>query len=126
MYKVDYPNRMLGLRYAAADPSIDNGDISDVSFGNIALANMQPGDAIPNYGTVESVSLTMIVINDATGKKSRYKIDTVRMERLVVDVGNLISMSAHLSEKQLGDCVKAIERDPAFRRENGIVMLKDV
>lgn len=126
MYKVDYPNRMLGLRYAAADPSIDNGDISDVSFGNIALANMQPGDTIPNYGTVESVSLSMVVIKDAMGNKSRYKIDTVRMERLVRDVGNLISMSAHLSEKHLGDCVKAIERDPAFRRENGIVMLKDV
>lgn len=126
MYKVDYPNRLLSMRYAAADPSLDNGDMSDTSFGNIALANMQPGDTIPNYGTVESVSQTVIVIKDAMGKKSRYKIDTVRMERLVRDVGGLISMSVHLSEKQLGDCLKAIERDPAFRRVNGVVMLKDV
>lgn len=123
---VDYPNRKLNMRYAKADTGPDGmGDMDPVSFGNIALANMQEGDVVPRYGTVKKVTAKQIQFEKEDGKILRVSVDTPRFEGIARDLGDLISAVNHIGPDRMGNVLDAIERDPAFSYKDSLPQLHD-
>lgn len=121
---VNYPNRKLGWSKAKSDPDFpqDTG-----ALANIAMANLQPGDRVrvaDGFLTVKTIGEKSVVFTKPDGKTTRYDIDTPRMEQLTRDVEGLITAAQHGAE--VGDVMKALERDPAFSRdERGVPQLLD-
>ncbi|GAB5434810.1 MAG: hypothetical protein EpisKO_41800 [Epibacterium sp.] len=117
---VDYPNRKLGLRYARSQDYGLEGD----AMGNIALANMQPGDKIPGEGEVVKVTEKQIRIRGEDGKTQIFSADSARFRKLASDVTDLIQSSQHGVDA--GDALTAIKRDPAFSYDdNKVLRLSD-
>ena len=114
---VDYPNRKLGFRYARSPESQEG-------FGNIALANMKPGETIRGYGEVTRITDKQIRIRGQGGKVSIFSTSSPKYTTLVRDVEDIVLGSQHGSDG--GDVLAAIKRDPAFSYdENQIPQLSD-
>lgn len=122
--EIHYPNRKLGFERAKADPD-DPHDTN--ALANIALANLQPGDAVKvgsDTLTVKSIGSKAVTFTKQDGKTTRFDIDTPRMAQLARDVDGLITASQHSSHGK--DWADIAARDPAFSRdEQGIPRLMD-
>ncbi|HEV8034398.1 LPD5 domain-containing protein, partial [Yoonia sp.] len=123
---VDYPNRQLNMRKARADAPVNGiGDNSDMSLGNIALANAREGDVLPGVGTVLKVTAKQIQITKPDGNVMRLSDGSEKLTGLARDMGALTASSANLRDEQLGSLMEMIERDPALVYRNGVPMLFD-
>ncbi|EDM71041.1 hypothetical protein RAZWK3B_16630 [Roseobacter sp. AzwK-3b] len=125
--EVDYPNRKLNMRKARVDEPVNGiGDNSDMSLGNIALANAREGDVLPGVGTVLKVTEKQIQISKPDGNVVRMSQGNgEKINSLARDMGALIASSANLRDEQLGSLVDMIERDPALVYRDGVPMLFD-
>jgi N12 class adenine-specific DNA methylase len=123
---VDYPNRKLGISKARVDAPVNGiGDSSDLSLGNIALANAKEGDVLPGYGTVLKVTPKQLQVTKLDGAIARLSINSAKLETLARDMGALIASSANLRDEQLGSLIDMIERDPTLTYRDGVPMLFD-
>ena len=123
---VDYPNRQLNMSKARADAPVNGiGDNSDMSLGNIALANAREGDVLPGVGTVLKVTAKQIQITKPDGNVMRLSDGSEKLTSLARDMGALIASSANLRDEQLGSLMDMIERDPALVYRDGVPMLFD-
>ena len=123
---VDYPNRKLNMRYAAAEKPIDGiGDSDPVSLGGVALANARDGDKIPGHGTVTKVTEKQIQITGDDGNVKRISANSEKFISIARDLGDLIGASANLNPDQVGSLLDMIERDPALVYRNGVPQLFD-
>ncbi len=124
--EVDYPNRKLNMRKARADAPVNGiGDNSDMSLGNVALANAREGDVLPGIGSVAKVTDKQIQITKPDGKMMRRTAGNEKFYSLARDMGALIASSANLRDEQLGSLMDMIERDPALVYRDGVPMLFD-
>lgn len=124
--KVYYPSRKLGMEYAATPPE---DTYAPSSLANVALANLQEGDAIRLYRnqtlTVVKINQKQVVFRDNQGAEQPYTVDGKRWGQLLRDVYGAILGNVHGVD--CGGLVKSLQRDPAYAVDRqGIHCLIDV
>lgn len=121
--KETYENRKLGYQHART--SADD-EYSTEAMAAIALSNMKTGERFPvgrTWYTVSNITDKMLTVTGEDGEKKTFKPSGSKWEALVRDVGGAILGSHHGVDA--GDLVTAFMRDPAARREGGMLSIKD-
>lgn len=121
--KKTYENRKLGYQHART--SADD-EYSTEAMAAIALSNMKTGERFPvgrTWYTVSNITDKMLTVTGEDGEKKTFKPSGSKWEALVRDVGRAILGSHHGVDA--GDLVTAFMRDPAARREGGMLSIKD-